>query len=159
MSVSIGTTELTDAEFVALLRVRTQAYLNAVDAWETAHAKYYRLACPGQISSDLEPFQQSFLQSRRELQELVPRARRLCLKQGFQDPFQLILRVELGANAPQAGLASAIGRGERNTIIQCLDTLQAAAEVYPELAPEPAPVPQNSQRRRSFFQRIYDFFF
>ena len=44
-----------DQEFVAALRLAIDRYLRAVDQWESAYQKYYRL--PGyaaKISSDLE---------------------------------------------------------------------------------------------------------
>ena len=47
--------EVSDPEFVAGLRAATERYLSAVDQWEKAYRKYYRL--PGyaaKISGDLE---------------------------------------------------------------------------------------------------------
>ncbi len=157
MTVQSPTGSIPDVEFVTQLRLRTQRYLNAVDAWEEAYAKYYRLVTPGQISSDLEPFQHSFLQAREELKQLMPRARRMCLRHGFKDPFQLLVRVQLGAHAPQAGGGSAIGRTERNMVNRCIANLETAAmELTPNSQNSEAGDP--TRRGRGLWRRIIEFF-
>ncbi len=150
--------ETTEPEFVEQLRLSTQRYLSAVDAWEAAYAKYYRLVRPGQMSSDLEPFQEDYVRAHKDLEERWPRARRMCLKYGLSDPFPVLLRVQLGANAPQAGIASAIGRAERNMAGQCLVTLEEKAQT--SIAREDSPAGhRRSDRPRGLLRRIYDYFF
>src|SRR5215471_14928820 len=90
-----------DREFVAELRDRVERYLAAVDQWESAYQKYYRL--PGyasRISNDLEAEHQAYQARRRELEEVLPRARRLCWKHGLQDAFSGLLRISLGFHSP-----------------------------------------------------------
>src|SRR5258708_5503957 len=78
-----------DAEFVEQLRVSTQRYLRAIDNWETEYSKYYRLAAPFQVSSDLAPFQQAFLAARKDLEKHLPRVRRMCMRHEIFDPWQI----------------------------------------------------------------------
>jgi hypothetical protein len=153
--------ELTDAEFITVLRRRTDAYLRAVDAWEAAYGKYYRVISPGQVSSDMQPVQQNFQRARDDLKELLPRVHRLCLKHDVKNAWKLIIRVDLTANPPQTRTASAIGRGERNVVIQCIATLEAATQVDFDVRDQPAaaPQPQKSKRHRGILGRIYDYFF
>src|SRR5215471_14644630 len=89
-----------DREFVAALRDGVERYLAAVDQWESAYQKYYRL--PGyasRISDDLEAEQRAYQERRRELESMLPRARRLCWRYGLQDPFSGLLRISLGLHA------------------------------------------------------------
>jgi hypothetical protein len=112
---------LSDLEFVANLRAVTERYLRAVDAWETAYQKYYRM--PGYAAKacdDLEPEERAYLDRRNELEELLPRARRLCLKHNLRDPFPGLLRISLGRYAPQHRVDPAIGRSERSHLTNCL---------------------------------------
>src|SRR5579885_1710858 len=102
---------LSDQEFVAALRVAVEQYLQSVDRWEAAYSKYYRLSAPGAgISSDLEAEHREYSGRRRELAEILPRARRLCLRHGLREPFSGLLRISLGQYSPQERLASAISR-------------------------------------------------
>jgi hypothetical protein len=160
---SARTHELTDAEFVTVLRQRTDSYLKAVDAWEAAYGKYYRVISPGQVSSDMRPVQENFQRARDDLKELLPRVHRLCLKHDVKNAWQLIIRVDLSANPPQTRTASAIGRGERNVVNQCIATLEAATQVDFDVPDEPlppaAPQPEKSKRHRGILGRIYDYFF
>ena len=158
---SARTQELTDAEFVSLLRQRTEAHLRAVDAWEAAYGKYYRVISPGQASPDMQPAQQSFLRARQDLKELLPRVHRLCLKHDVKNAWQLIVRVDLAANPPQTRTSSAIGRGERNTVNHCIAMLELATEAGFDsrdqpAAPEPA---KKSEPRKRIWRRIYEYFF
>src|SRR5260370_1266117 len=94
--------ESTDQEFVKALRVAIERYLKAVDEWESAYRKYYRL--PGyaaKISGDLEAEHRAYSERRSELEQLLPRARRLCLKHRLRDAFRGLVRVSLGRYAPQ----------------------------------------------------------
>ncbi|HLJ49348.1 MAG TPA: hypothetical protein VKU01_25215 [Bryobacteraceae bacterium] len=149
-----------DAAFVSELRLVVQRYLRAVDAWEAEYSKYYRLPQPGQVSSDLEPLQRQYTEVRRELEQMLPRARRMCLKLGLQEPWYGIMRIELGSKSPQTPQASAIGRSERNRVVECLDHLEEASHDFrePEDSPSPAPNPPPVEHR-SIFRRIYDWFF
>jgi hypothetical protein len=73
--------ELSDQEFVDNLRAAVERYLAGVDRWEAAYQRYYRL--PGwaeRVSADLEAEQREYETQRRTLEEMLPRARRLCLK-------------------------------------------------------------------------------
>ena len=86
-SVATDTAAARDAEFVDRLRSATQKYLDAIDAWESSYQKFYRMPAPGPVSSDLESEHRAYLSARRELQQHVPNARRLCLKHSLRDPW------------------------------------------------------------------------
>ena len=147
--------EMNEARFVGHLRAVTERYLQAVDAWEEAYSKYYRLAAFNRISPDVEPFHQEYLRVRNELNRCLPRARQLCMKHGIRDPWQAMLQIELGARAPQQGASPAIGRGERNLIADCMAELEAAVHI-----PEAAPVaPQPHAAQSGLLKRIFDYFF
>jgi hypothetical protein len=145
-----------DREFVEELRRRVERYLAAVDQWESAYQKYYRL--PGyasRISGDLEAEQRAYQDRRRELEEMVPRGRRLCWKHGLRDPFTGLLRISLGFHSPQERRDSVIGRNERNVVATCLVTLSDACREWDELDAKPAP----ARGRESLLKRVVDFFF
>ena len=148
--------ETSDAEFLEQLRLSTQRYLQAIDDWEAEYSKYYRLATPFQISSDMAPFQQAFLDARRDLRKHRPRVRRMCLRHEIFDPWEIILRVELGANAPQSGQGGALGRNERKMVDQCLDQLEELSRVQSTRAVEEQ---DEKPRRRGLLRRIIDYFF
>jgi hypothetical protein len=146
---------VSDAEFVAQLRTATQDYLAAVDTWESAYQRFYRLASPFQVSSDLEPEHQAYLAARKRLKECLHGAQRLCRRHGLRDPWAGILHIRLGARAPQTGGASAVGQGERALIAQCLAALETATQMPLEEAPaKQAPAPS-----RGIWGRIVDYFF
>ena len=127
--------QTSDREFVLSLRTTVDAYLAAVDRWELAYHKYYRMPdCAGQVSADMEAEQREFVDRRRELEALVPRSHRLCLKHRLTDPFSGLLRISLGQFAPQHRTQSAIGRGERNTVAVCLMELHEACSEWAESA-------------------------
>src|SRR6266576_5891815 len=127
--------ELSDQEFVENLRAAVVRYLAAVDRWEAAYQRYYRM--PGRavrVSADLEAEQHEYETQRRTLQEMLPRARRLCLKHQLRDPFAGLLRLSLGRHAPQHRIESAIGRNERNAATDCLVWMSEACRVWgPEI--------------------------
>jgi hypothetical protein len=144
--------EMSDEQFVALLRESVRRYLASVDAWEAQYRKHYRVRSPGKPSADLEALHQGYLKARGDLEPCVPRARRTCRQLGLKEPWQAMLHISLGSETPQTGPTTAIGRAERALISECLAALEAAAA--PPLAPrEPAP------KRSGIFQRLYDFFF
>jgi hypothetical protein len=150
--------QTSDREFVANLRAAVDAYLAAVDRWEAAFHKYYRMPdCPEKISDDMESEQRDFLERRRELEALLPRSRRLCLKHRLSEPFSGLLRVSLGQFAPQHRTQSAIGRGERNTISVCLVELHAACAEWSETTSAGSDDPKH--RHRSLLGRLIDFFY
>ena len=79
-------TQTSDRQFVANLRAAVDAYLSAVDRWEAAFHKHYRMPGSDKISADMEAEHRDYSQRRRELEALLPRARRLCLKHRLRDP-------------------------------------------------------------------------
>src|SRR5580704_13339060 len=69
---------VSDQEFLGELREAVDRYFRAVDAWEAAYYKYYRLPDPTRkITPDLAEQEREFTASRKRLEELAPRARRL----------------------------------------------------------------------------------
>jgi hypothetical protein len=155
MSTEIQTS---DREFVANLRTAVDAYLASVDRWEAAFRRHYRMpGCTEKVSSDMETEQLDYVRRRRELEALLSRARRLCLKHGLRDPFGGLLRVSLGQFSPQQRTDSVIGRGERNTVSVCLFELyEACTEWVEEAAPViEAPKPE----RQSLLARVRGFFY
>jgi hypothetical protein len=147
-----------EQEFVMQLRTAVERYLQAVNAWENAFQKHYRLLDPPRLAADLEAFQEEYLSARRQLEPLIPRARQLSRKHEIPDPWAGLLHIRLGARTPQAGAAPAIGQGERALIIRCLTDLEALSQPeFPKFStgPEPSgrPVP------RGILGRIFDFFF
>jgi hypothetical protein len=146
-----------DAEFVDQLRSATQKYLDAIDAWEASYQKFYRMPAPGPVSSDLEAEHQAYLAARRELQQHVPNARRLCLKHSLRDPWPALLHVNLGGTTPQTGFSPAIGRSERAKVGQSLDELESACRTPREHEPI-SPLHIQTQKPRGLLRRIIDFF-
>jgi hypothetical protein len=143
---------MSDREFVAHLRAAVDNYLGAVDKWEAAFQNYYRL--PG-FSDDLEAEHREYCARRRELEALLPRARRLCLKYQLREAFSGLLRISLGRYAPQVRTDSAISRGERNAVAECLVDLSAASQEWKEESKASA----LRQTKGSLLQRIVDFFY
>jgi hypothetical protein len=160
----MGTIQVqSNLEFIQELRACVARYLKAVDAWEAEYHKYYRLARPHQtVSPDLEEAQSAYVTARRELETLVPRARRLCAKYDQRDLWPGLLRIQLGAHAPQTKIASAFGRSERIAIADCLANLEMQcgeqemkAEAKIEAIAEPAPP---AKPHRNLLQRVIDYF-
>jgi hypothetical protein len=150
-------TPTSDLEFVSLLRTAVETYLAAVDRWEAAFQKHYRLPDSQRLSSDMAAEQGEYNQRQRELQAMLPRARRLCLKQDLRDPFSGLVRISLGRFAPQQRTDSAIGRGERNSVSACLFQLHEACTEWPD--PAPASDPESKPRNRSLLGRVLDCFY
>lgn len=145
-----------DQEFVAALRLAIDRYLRAVDQWESAYQKYYRL--PGyaaKISSDLEAEHREYSERRYDLERMLPRARRLCLKHRLRDPFSGLVRVSLGRYAPQQRVDSAIGRNERNAATVCLVDLTAACQEWAATGGRPEP----GTGKGSWLRRFLDYFY
>src|ERR1700693_2336990 len=91
-----------DRKFVSELRAAVDAYLVTVDRWEAAFGRSYRMPdCSEIISADMEAEQRDYDERRRELEALLSRARRLCLKHRLRDPFGNLMRGSLGRFAPQ----------------------------------------------------------
>jgi len=129
--------------------------LRAVDQWESAYQKYYRL--PGyaaKISSDLEAEHREYSERRYDLERMLPRARRLCLKHRLRDPFSGLVRVSLGRYAPQQRVDSAIGRNERNAVTVCLVDLTAACQEWAATGGRPEP----GTGKGSWLRRLLDYF-
>ena len=147
------TVPVSDREFVADLRQAVEQYFRAVDQWEVAYRKYYRLPDPrGKTPSDLTEQQAAYDAARKRLAEMAPRARGLSFRHGLRDPWSGILRSPLGQSTPQDRYASAISRAERTQVIECLLVL---AEAYAELAPVEAPPPP----KPGLLRRLLDFFY
>jgi hypothetical protein len=129
-----------DREFVLELRDAVQRYLTAVDAWEAAYQKYYRL--PGyaaRVNDDLAQEHADYVAARRPLEAMLPRARGLCFKHGLRDPFPTLVRITLGEHAPQQRDTSALGRSERMAVTDVLMQLTAACHEFPKEQREDAP--------------------
>jgi hypothetical protein len=144
-----------DHEFVVALRAAIEQYFTAVDRWETAYHKYYRMPAAVTISPDMAAEQRDYDERRRHLQELLPRARRLCLKHQLQEPFSGLLRVSLGRYAPQERMDSAIGRSERGVVTKCLAQLDDACREWPDHGRAAGP----EGPRGSLLRRILEFFY
>ena len=143
---------VSDREFVAGLRQAVDGYFRAVDEWEAAYRKYYRLPDPGgKPPSDLGEQQAVYDSARKRLAALIPRARGLSFRHGLRDPWTGIMRSPLGQSTPQDRYSSAISRAERTQVIECLLVL---AEAYAELRPVEAPPPP-----RGLLRRLLDFFY
>jgi hypothetical protein len=143
---------VSDREFVADLRLAVDRYFRAVDEWEAAYRKYYRLPDPkGKTPSDLAEQQAAYDSAKRQLNAMVPRARGLSFRHGLRDPWTGIMRSKLGQSTPQDRYSSAISRSERT---QAIEVLLVLAEAYAELpAPDEPPPP------RSWLRRLRDFFY
>jgi hypothetical protein len=146
-----------DRDFVAALKSAVDRYFRSIDSWEAAYRKYYRM--PGyasQVSSDLEPEQREFEECRRALQAMVPRARGLCFKYGFREPWTALVRTRLGEFAPQQRNASALCRTERLAVNECLMLLATACKHWDE---EPDDVAAPPPRAGSLLKRIMGYFY
>jgi hypothetical protein len=147
--------KLSDHEFVVALRAAIEQYFTAVDGWEAAYQKYYRMPGTVTISPDVAAEQREYDERRRQLQELLPRARRLCLKHQLQEPFSGLLRVSLGRYAPQARMDSAIGRSERGVVTKCLAQLGDACREWPDDGAESG----SPRPWRALLRRLVNFFY
>ncbi len=125
-----------DPEFVDSLRAAVDAYLAAIDAWEAEYRRYYRMpGVPVESRPDLAAQLRLVDGRRRDLDALIPRARRLCLKHQIREPFSSLLRVDLGRYSPQERADSAIGRSERNTLAATLIDLKSHCQTWTEGSP------------------------
>jgi hypothetical protein len=150
-------TQASDREFVANLRAAVDAYLSAVDRWEATFHKHYRMPGSDKVSADMEAEHRDYSQRRRELEALLPRSRRLCLKHRLRDPLGGLMRVSLGQFAPQQRTDSAIGRGERNAVLDCLLELHEACAEWAAKSPSSGKEPK--ARNRSLLGRVLDYFY
>ncbi len=147
-----------DAEFADRLRSATNRYFDSIDAWETKYQKFYRMPAPGPVSKDLESEHRSYLAARREMQELIPNARRLCLKHGLRDPWQALLHVNLGGTTPQTGFTPAIGRSERLKVAESLDDLDSACRRSNLRGAADLPEKHEAEKPRGLLRRVLDYF-
>jgi hypothetical protein len=144
-------------EFVLALRPCVARYMDAIDNWEQEYRKFYRLARPfHQVSPDLEQAQSCYLQARQELEARIPRARRLCQRFDLRDPWPGLLRIELGAHAPQVRNASAFGRSERITVENCLNQLVDHCAQWQEQPVDETPEDLGDEPQRSWLGRLKD---
>ena len=113
------------------------------------------------VSADLEAEQREYEMQRRTLEEMLPRARRLCLKHQLRDPFAGLLRLSLGRHAPQHRVASAIGRNERIAATDCLLRLSEQCRVWePEIPGSEAQMVSEPQPvKQSLLKRLVDYFY
>jgi hypothetical protein len=149
----------TDREFVLELRDAVQRYLAAVDAWESAYQKYYRL--PGyaaRVNDDLAKEHADYLAARRPLEAMLPRARGLCFKHGLRDPFPTLVRITLGEHAPQQRDTSALGRSERMAVTDVLMQLAAACQEFPQERAD-APPPPDRPANGNWLRRLVDYLY
>jgi hypothetical protein len=109
------------------------------------------------ISSDLEAEHREYAERKAELERMLPRAWRLCLKYRLRDPFRGLVRISLGRYAPQQRLDSAIGRNERTAATACLVDLAAACQEW--TAKEAANEPEGKAGKGSWLHRIRDYFY
>ncbi len=144
----------TDLEFVGILRDAVGRYFAAVDDWESGYSRYYRMPGGAGLSGDLAAEKHKFEACRRELSELLPRARALCFKCDQPDVFTGLLHITLGQFAPQERTDSAISRGERGSVMSCLIELNIACRAAE------AGLPGNegaTERKLSLIDRIIGF--
>ena len=144
-----------DLEFLAVLRNAVDRYFAAMDAWELIYRRFYRMPGAARVSADLVAEQREFEARRRELAELVPRARRLCLRFNQTDIFGGLMHVSLGEYAPQERAESAVGTSERSAVMSCLIELTVACRGEAAGLP-PSP---SGDEKRSLLERIVGFLF
>ena len=150
----------TDREFTLELRDAVQRYLATVDAWEAKYQKYYRLpGYAGQVSDDLQQEEAEYRDTRRALEVLLPRARGLCFKHGVRDPFQTLMRIQLGEHAPQQRDTSALGRSERMAVTDCLMQLAAATAEFPAERDLPDARPPARATGGNWLRRLVDYLY
>jgi len=145
---------VSDREFVGVLRDAIGRYFAAVDDWESAYRRYYRLPGAARPSGDLVTEQREFENRRRTLAELLPRARSLCFQYGKSDIFAGLMHVSLGEFAPQERSDSAIGRGERGAVMACLIELSVECREADARSQAGIDAPD---RKPSLLDRIIDF--
>ena len=147
--------QVSEVEFIAALRQAVEQFFRAVDEWETAYRKYYRLADPsGKPSSDLAGQQRDYDAARTRMTAMLPRARGLCFKYGIRDPWTGLLHSALGQFAPQDRYSSAISRTERALAYETLILMAEAA-----VGPTDSEVPPAAEESRSPLRKLRDFFF
>ncbi|MFN7920599.1 MAG: hypothetical protein U0Q16_10915 [Bryobacteraceae bacterium] len=130
-----------DVEFVHELREAVTVYLRALDAWEAAYARFYRM--PGterRISADLEDVHRDYVAAFGALERLTGRAQQLCMRHDIRNPWPAFVRSRPSTQAPQTLAASGVGRNERCAISDCLRQLEDACD------PVAIPVPPEPQR-------------
>lgn len=155
----------TDLAFVHQLRDTVTDYLQAIDAWERKHGQTYRLPSRAhQLTPDLAEEERLYRQARKKLEALVPQARLLYRRYDLREPFGMLLKVNLGAIAPQSNFGSAIGGNERTEIARGLvDLLACCAPAEPTpsstRARRNADATRPAARERSVWRRVYEFFF
>jgi hypothetical protein len=118
--------------------------------------------CVDQISDDLAVEQRDYLETRRRLEALLPRARGLCFKHGLRDPFVGLVRVSLGQHAPQHRDTSALGRSERMAVTDCLMQLTAACQEWaapPDSTDAPLPTQPDARPRGNWLRRLIDYLY
>jgi hypothetical protein len=144
--------------FLAELRAAVERFFAALDAWEDAYQRYYRMpGCAQTVTPDVAAEHSDYTVRRRELEQLLPSARRLCLRHNLQDPFVGLRHVTLGQYAPQERTDSAVGSGERRAITNCLLTLEDVCRDWSAVT-QPSPVPPPSVRNGGVLRRLLTYF-
>lgn len=146
---------VSDLDFLEALRAAVNRYLGAVDQWEAAYQKYYRLPGYASKAGDLAAEEREYNLRRSELEAFLPRARRLCLKYEIDNPFSGLLRITLGRFSPQQRLDSAIGRNERSRVTKSLLELTDACR---EWAPDTWST-ERGREKESLIHRLVNYFF
>ena len=144
---------VSDLEFLAVLRNAVDRYFAAVDAWELVFRRFYRLPGAAKVSADLAAEQREFEARRRDLAELVPRARHLCQRFNQSDIFAGLTHVSLGEYAPQERTESAVGNSERGAVMACLIELTVACRGEAAGLPPSRP----ADEKPSLLERIVSF--
>jgi hypothetical protein len=148
-----------DREFTLELRDAVQRYLAAVDAWEAAYHKYYRLPGATQVSDDLAQEHAAYLEARRTVEAMLPRARGLCFKHGLRDPFPTLVRITLGEHTPQERDTSALGRSERMAVTDVLMQLSAACQEFPANKTDAPQSPSARVASGNWLRRLVDYLY
>lgn len=148
----------TDLVFIRDLRVSVTNYLRAVDSWESAYQRFYRLTAPQRaVTPDLQDAHDAYVRARWEFSRRIPRTRQLCMKYNVRDSISGLLRVELGQNAPQVQNSSAIGRNERAAAAESLADLESrCVEAQHESTHEAASL--DDRPRKGLLRRVLDYF-
>jgi len=141
-----------DLTFAYELREAITQYLAAVDAWERRYGQTYRMPSRGgEVTADLADETQHYRKARRALEALVPRARLTYSRLGIRDPFNALLRVNLGAGSPQTGTRASIGGNERTEVARGLvDLIAACGPIADRPRPQAKPM--------TIMARIINFF-
>lgn len=140
------------AEIASEFRGHLDAYFRALDEWEQAYGRFYRIAMPNQVSADMQPQYQRFEEAKQALKRSMPQAQALCHRYGIRENWSALLRVDIHARTPQTGEAALIGRSERSVATTAITELELAL-----LTGETTPPPPQ-RRKRGILNAILELF-